>query len=233
MTVAKSRRAASGSLLARRLAPVPAVFAALLSVAAPAQDYRYGFVTQELDANEADTVQRAGVGWVLLDFNWDAVDRQCTSRADLPGCRDYAALDAKVSAANARSLEILADLSYTAAWANGTGVRQSPPVDLQDYSDYVFDIVSRYAPRVKVWKIWNEPNLAAFLVPADRWMTQVQDLRHARRVRDQARRSHRPHRRPGCELSRARGRLAQSLQPDHVGLWLVGLRRGGRSPLRR
>jgi hypothetical protein len=127
-------------------------------------------ITQELSATEADAVQRVGAGWVVLNFNWDEVDRRCPSAADLPDCRDYAGLDAMVDAANGRGLEVLADLSYTAAWANGTGIKQSPPRDLQDYDDYIFDIAARYAPRVKAWKIWNEPNLAAFLTPGDHWM---------------------------------------------------------------
>jgi polysaccharide biosynthesis protein PslG len=143
-----------------------------LMTATAAHDSGYGMITQELSPTEADTVERIGAGWVLLNFNWDWIDRGCASGADLPACRDYASLDAMVNAANARGLEIVADLSYTAAWANGTGIKQSPPTDLQDYYDFLFNIVVRYSPRVKVWKIWNEPNLSAFLTPADQWMAR-------------------------------------------------------------
>jgi hypothetical protein len=129
------------------------------SISTSAQDYRYGMITQTLDDTQADTVERAGIGWVLLNFNWNEVDRRCGSRADLPGCRDYDMLDRMVETTAGRGLEVLADLSYTAAGANGTGLPQSPPLDLNDYSDYISDIVSRYSPLVKAWKIWNEPNL--------------------------------------------------------------------------
>jgi hypothetical protein len=137
---------------------------------ASAQAVAYGMVTQELSPTEADTVSRIGAGWVLLNFNWDQVDRGCSSRADLPGCRDYLSLDAMVDQARHRGLRVVGDLSYTAAWASATGMKQSPAADPQDYSDYLVDIVKRYSKWVSVWKIWNEPNLPAFLTPADQWM---------------------------------------------------------------
>src|SRR5205814_8233178 len=51
----------------------------ILLIASPlfAQNYHYGMITQELSASEADAVQRVGAGWVVLNFNWDEVDRRC------------------------------------------------------------------------------------------------------------------------------------------------------------
>jgi hypothetical protein len=150
---------------------------ALLFVCLPAmvcaQNDRYGVITQELTSAEVDAVARIGAGWVMLDFGWARVDRDCGSAADLPSCRDYASLVAMVALANARGLRVLADMGSTAAWASSTGQPQAPPTNLQDYADYVADIVARFTPLgVHHWKIWNEPNLSNFLTSATTWQAQ-------------------------------------------------------------
>jgi hypothetical protein len=78
-----------------------------------------------------------------------------------------------VALANARGLHVLADMGSTAAWASSTGQSQAPPANLQNYANYVADLVSRFTPLgVHHWKIWNEPNLSTFLTSATTWQAQ-------------------------------------------------------------
>lgn len=51
-------------------------------------------------------------------------------------------------------------LCYSSAWSNGV-----PPATDEEraaYANYVYQMVNRYKDRVKVWEIWNEPNIPNF-----------------------------------------------------------------------
>ena len=60
-------------------------------------------------------------------------------------------------------MEILGLLDYTAGWAVGENRPVSttpPPHDL--WANYVAQTVGRYKDRVRVWEVWNEPNMPHF-----------------------------------------------------------------------
>jgi hypothetical protein len=67
-----------------------------------------------------------------------------------------------VAEANARGLHIYAGLGYTPTWASVAGNGNSPPINNQDWYDYVYATVSRYKDSIKYWEMWNEPNLNQF-----------------------------------------------------------------------
>ena len=54
-------------------------------------------------------------------------------------------------------------LAYAPAWANGGHPYRYPPLNYQDWYDFVFATVSRYRDDIHLWGVWNEPNLDEYL----------------------------------------------------------------------
>jgi polysaccharide biosynthesis protein PslG len=100
-------------------------------------------------------VAPADIAWIRVDFNW----------YDLQPARDrydWTLADAVVHDARARGLNVYATLSYTPAWANGGQGRNAPPLNSDDWYNFVYDTVSRYRAQVQHWGMWNEPNFEGF-----------------------------------------------------------------------
>lgn len=82
----------------------------------------------------------------------------------------FDALDAYVSAAEARSTKLLMTLGQTPSWAAadpssespyGAGA-SSPPKDINDWKTYVRTLAERYKGRIQLWEIWNEIDVKHF-----------------------------------------------------------------------
>jgi len=73
----------------------------------------------------------------------------------------WQATDQLVAAAEYYGLELVARLDQHPAWASRVDLSlNAPPGDLEDYRDFVGQVVGRYQGRVRAYIIWNEPNLA-------------------------------------------------------------------------
>ncbi len=104
-------------------------------------------------------------GWRVLDayVNWPNLE---PSR----GQWNFSALDRYVSLADQHHVEILMPLVLSPAWASTRPQERSsqspgnaaPPLDLNDWRDYVQKVASRYKGKVHSYEIWNEPNLKDF-----------------------------------------------------------------------
>jgi hypothetical protein len=60
---------------------------------------------------------------------------------------------------------VIARLDFQPWWARADQVRNGPPANYQDFADFVYAFVARYATdstigRVHAIQVWNEPNLA-------------------------------------------------------------------------
>jgi hypothetical protein len=110
---------------------------------------------------ELDAMARAGARWLRFDFNWSVV--QCRG----PRSWNWAPFDRVVAAARARGIEVLALIAYTPAWARPAGTTSKYAPDPTRFAVFARAVAQRYAPRgVHAYEIWNEPNHAAFWMPA-------------------------------------------------------------------
>lgn len=93
----------------------------------------------------------ARVGVVRLELDWSTVER---SR----GVRDWAAWDATIAAATARSLRVIIVLGGMPAWAarrsGGIESRRAPPGDPDDASAFARDASRRWRGAVHAWELW-------------------------------------------------------------------------------
>jgi hypothetical protein len=132
-------------------------------VAAPAaaQNVHYGMNTRVLTAPMADKMAELGAGVVRLAYGWDVIEPGCK------GCFDWRTTDAWRDEAKRTHRAIFASLTYAPAWANGGNKYWYPPLNYQDWYDFVFATVSRYRDDIHLWGVWNEPNLDEYLQGAD------------------------------------------------------------------
>ncbi len=114
---------------------------------------------------EAKRLEDAFAGYAREEFEWNRVEPR-------DGYYDWPKFDQMVAVAQARNIKIVGKLVYSADWASsapaGTPTataRYYPPADLNAWSDYVQQTVSRYAGRVTAWEVWNEPNLDRYWAP--------------------------------------------------------------------
>jgi hypothetical protein len=85
----------------------------------------------------------------------------------------FETLDAEISLAEKKGVEVMIPLAYTPTWASARP-RERPrsypalpglaaePKHMDDWRTYVSTVANRYAGRVRYYEIWNEPNLREF-----------------------------------------------------------------------
>jgi polysaccharide biosynthesis protein PslG len=138
------------------------------------------------DTAQWDRIEWLGVGWVRIDVTWWAVNRAA-------GSYEWARVDGTVAGAVERGLGVMAVLSGTPAWVleadspGGWAANQMPP-DGAVYEAFVREAVRRYRPGgvlarqrgwdeaqgVRVWEVWNEPDLREFwLGTAAEWRERI------------------------------------------------------------
>ena len=143
------------------VAPTVAFISALaISPAAFAQNqnYHYGMNAHDVSDMTADKMTELGADVIRVVFAWDSIEPSCK------GCLNWAQTDAWRDEAARTGHVIYGTLGYTPRWANGGGpVVSAPPLDYQDWYNFVFAVVDRYKDDVFLWGIWNEPNLDIYL----------------------------------------------------------------------
>ena len=145
----------------RRILPIFAGLSLLACSGARAQDYHAGMNTRVLTPQMADKMVELGAGVVRLAYGWDVIEPGCK------GCFNWDTTDAWRDEARRTHRAIFASLAYVPAWANGGHTYEYPPLNYQDWYDFVFATVSRYRNDVFLWGVWNEPNLDQYLKGAD------------------------------------------------------------------
>jgi hypothetical protein len=97
----------------------------------------------------------SGVRWVREEFRWDLIEPE-------PGHWDWDAPDDTVADYHDQGLQVIGLLAYSAGWAVG-GPQSSPlPPPHDRWAAYVTATVTRYRGAVRVWEVWNEPDLPLY-----------------------------------------------------------------------
>ncbi|MBI3763783.1 MAG: O-antigen ligase family protein, partial [Chloroflexi bacterium] len=102
-----------------------------------------------------DTIRDAGFGWIKQSFRWAEIE-------PVRGQFNWAASDRIVEGAKDRGVGVVAVLITTPEWARADhNVETVPPLDAADFANFARAFAARYADRVNVYQIWDEPNLAS------------------------------------------------------------------------
>jgi MAF protein len=105
-------------------------------------------------------MQRAGVGWVRLDFLWEDIEAQ-------EGKFDFAKYDNLVTLISEKGINILGVLHYSPDWASSCGEWNCPPKDNAAFVNYASKVIQRYKGQVTHWELWNEPDSETYWKPQD------------------------------------------------------------------
>jgi len=157
-----------------RLALAAAVVAALLlPVAAGASPYaRYGVQDDAYLGSgpslepSLQTLDELGVGLVRYMLNWRQIAPVKPRHQTNPGDKayDWSSTDAILGGLHAHGIQVLVTLYRAPAWANGGKGSNVAPTGKYALADFAVAVAKRY-PWLRLWEIWNEPNLQSFLKP--------------------------------------------------------------------
>jgi hypothetical protein len=139
--------------------------------------FEYGLSVNSAELNEAeldrtlDMAKAAGVDTISAGAVWWHLSTG-------EGTYDWGYLDHLVSAAEKRGMKVSLQLHGTPDWVHPSLKRSvsnfeeriwHPPrgsIELDHWSNFVNDVVSRYKGRVVRYEMWNEPNLPEFWKPS-------------------------------------------------------------------
>jgi hypothetical protein len=109
---------------------------------------------KEIADRDLKLVEEAGFRWVKQQFAWREIEGQGK------GQFDWERSDRAVAQVEAHGLDLIARVDAQPEWAGGGFPELGPPNNYQDYADFVYALASRYKGRIRIYQIWNEPNLA-------------------------------------------------------------------------
>jgi hypothetical protein len=112
------------------------------------------------------TLDQLGVGVVRYMVNWRQVAPRKPRHPANPGdpAYDWSEVDATLGALHARRITVLATLVRTPAWASLARTPRAVPMSKYALAAFAAAVAKRY-PWLRLWEIWNEPNLQSFLKP--------------------------------------------------------------------
>ncbi len=163
-----------------RLLVLACLAAALVAPAASAADRMWvGFHDDPVlrfDGGRTEAMDRArgngaSVVRTLIDWSKAAPTRPTDATDPFDPAYRFDDVDEVVRNAQQRGLEVLITLWGTPSWANGGQKPQAMPTNIADFQNFARAVASRYSgryagyPFVRFYTIWNESNLATFLVP--------------------------------------------------------------------
>jgi Cellulase (glycosyl hydrolase family 5) len=130
-------------------------------------DKNNGAIENEVTAT-FDIIKDTGFSYTRLAFLWPAIERDGDNQFR------WTAIDRAVDLAIQQNLEIIAEIAYSPSWIDidGCDLGHCPPQQISKYAEFAQELVKRYGPTstlskyrakpIKVWEVWNEPNLPAF-----------------------------------------------------------------------
>jgi hypothetical protein len=113
-----------------------------------------------------DTLQQMGAQLVRYTVDWRQVATRKPVKASNPGDRayDWSSVDPVLNGLHKRHITPIVTLYGTPAWASGGLGANAVPRSKWSLSAFALAVANRY-PWVRLWEVWNEPNLRRFLSP--------------------------------------------------------------------
>jgi len=109
-----------------------------------------------------EMAQAAGIGWAKQEFSWAEIEplRKGEFINSASGESSWTKFDEIVDLYRSRGIQVIARLDRAPAWARPSGSRaETPPLDMEDYGDFVYAFVEHFSGQVQYIQVWNEPNI--------------------------------------------------------------------------
>ena len=106
--------------------------------------------TEDEDLKKAvKLLKEVNVAFVRMDFLWQDIEPENDKF-------DFEKYDLIVELLSKENIRILGILGYSVSWAGKDW--NYPPDNLEDFIDFISNVITRYKDRIKYWEIWNEPD---------------------------------------------------------------------------
>jgi hypothetical protein len=127
------------------------------------------FLEQEVEPERRqrslELLQAAGVTWIRQELPWEQIEPVAKGQTVDPnyGGSTWAKFDDIVDRASATGMHVVLRLDTSPRWALPPDAADglSPPINDNDYFDFVSEVAARYRGRVGAYQVWNEPNLTS------------------------------------------------------------------------
>jgi len=105
---------------------------------------------------DVEIARAAGFRWIKQSFEWRYIEPH------VKGAYEFNEPDRLIGFANAAGLKVLARIDSQPVWVRKDTVFpvNGPPDNIQDFTDFLSALATRYKGRINAYEIWNEPNLA-------------------------------------------------------------------------
>ena len=160
-----------------KLAALAALIAAAAALLIPASSsaspfVRYGIQDDAYLASgpslegRIGTLDELGAKLVRVMVNWRQIAPTKPRRPASPGdpAYDWRSTDEVLGALHAHGISVLVTLYRTPTWASASRTPRAVPTSKSSLAAFAVAVAKRY-PWVRLWEIWNEPNLRSFLSP--------------------------------------------------------------------
>lgn len=129
------------------------------------EDYPRGTPVSEIE-RDFSLMNEYGIRDMRVSIAWGDYE---TAKNYFP---DWSLLDEKVRLAQEYGIELYPYICYSPSWATVDGTWRSPPLDLQDWYDFVYTVVTRYKEEITYWELWNEGDNTDFWTGT--WQEQLE-----------------------------------------------------------
>jgi len=120
------------------------------------EDYPEETTTMDIIRNDMELLKRTGIDLLRISFGWDAIEAE-KDQYDWLFWDDYVNM-----AVDEYGITLVPYVCYTPLW-NSRGDTlwfwNDPPLDFDEFGEFMFDLVTRYKDKIKTWELWNEPDL--------------------------------------------------------------------------
>ena len=155
----------------RRLALIAVFALALPGVASASAGIQYGiqddaWLSSGSLPDRLAILDQLGPDVVRYTLRWDQIARKRPAHAVNPNDKayDWRASDSLLRGLRAHHIAALVTLYGSPRWANGNAAPNVVPLSKWSLSSFATAAAKRY-PWVRLWEVWNEPNLRRFLRP--------------------------------------------------------------------
>ncbi|MCF8240334.1 MAG: hypothetical protein K9J16_03035 [Melioribacteraceae bacterium] len=129
------------------------------------EDWPEESTTRDIYVNDFKLLQRSGIKYLRISFGWDAIENE-KDKYDWLFWDDFVK-----TGVEEYGITMVPYICYTPAWNSPEPVDSAyywnnPPIDMEEFGEFMFDLVTRYKDYIKTWEIWNEPDISIY------WRTQ-------------------------------------------------------------
>ena len=127
------------------------------------------FLEQEVEParrqRSLDLLHAAGVTWIRQELPWEQIEPRAKGGTTDPtfGGSTWTKFDDIVDRTSATGMHLVLRLDTSPRWALPPDAQDglSPPINFDDYFDFVSQVATRYRGKVAAYQVWNEPNLTS------------------------------------------------------------------------